>query len=298
LSADLRKYTEQLFSPSTIIRILKQNGLSLKRGMGQNLLINRDAALRILQYGDLQSEDGVLEIGPGLGTMTFLLAERVKRVVAVEIDSGFAAYLRRTIDEFRVRNVQVIHADFLTLQPGDMGSPRKVISNFPYRIAIKALIMIAENMHSVQTVVGTVQRELAHRISAAPGKKDYSFVSVYLQYLNRIHVVESLIGPQNFFPRPEVESAVIRMHRDNLRRVAEVEFFKETARQAFSSRRKKLINNLSVSGRGVQRSDLERILSELFGNTSVRAEELTVSDFTRLCKALRAAVHDAAESGE
>jgi 16S rRNA (adenine1518-N6/adenine1519-N6)-dimethyltransferase len=284
---DLHKYSDQLFSPSVIINILKENGLALKRRMGQNLLINRDAALRILQYGCLQSDDRVLEIGPGLGTMTFLLAEKVKQVVAVEIDSGFVKYLQRMIDEFGVRNVHIVHADFLSLRSDELESPSKVISNFPYSIAIKALIMIAEEMDSVQTVVGTVQRELASRITAVPGEKDYSFVSVYLQFLTQVSIVENVVGAQNFFPQPEVESSVIRVYRDTGHRVGEVGFFRETARQAFSNRRKKLINNLSAPGLDVQRSDLERIVSDLFGNPHIRAEELTVSDFTRLCAELR-----------
>jgi 16S rRNA (adenine1518-N6/adenine1519-N6)-dimethyltransferase len=245
--------------------------------------------MRTLHYADLHAGDRVLEIGPGLGALTFLLTGIVREVVAVEIDRGFAAHLSRKKEEFACDTIRIIHGDFLSLRLSDLPfseSPNRVLSNFPYSIAIKSLIRIADEFNSVDSVTGMVQRELADRITASPGDKQYSFVSVYLQYHMDVRVVERRIGPQNFFPSPDIESSIVVLKRKRGQSGLEGKLFKDVVKKAFSSRRKRLAKNLQSLPLKDSRSQVERIVDELFNNPGIRAEELSVFDFTRLCAAL------------
>lgn len=289
MSDDLLEYSAKVFTPSYILHILQTNGLALKKSLGQNLLINRNAARRTLQYAELHSGDRVLEIGPGLGALTFLLAGSVGEIVAIEIDRGIAAHLSQKVEEFRCDNVSVIHGDFLSLRFDDLPfskPPNRVLSNFPYSVAIKSIIRITEELHSVESITGMVQRELADRITAAPGDKQYSFVSVYLQYHMEMMVAEKSIGPQNFFPSPDVESSIVVLRRRGRQFGPEARLFKDVVKRSFSSRRKRLAKNLQSLPLEVPGSEVEGIVCELFHNPGIRAEELSVSDFTRLTKAL------------
>jgi 16S rRNA (adenine1518-N6/adenine1519-N6)-dimethyltransferase len=290
LSDELKSYTAQLFSPSFIIDILKQNNLSLKKSMGQNLLINHDLATRIIKYAEIKTTDRVLEIGPGLGTMTLLLAEFAEQVIAVEIDAGFVRFMKRQLEKFELGNIYIIHGDFLDRRIEELiarYNPNKVVSNFPYSVAMKALIRIAEKFWDVSRITGTVQRELAERITALPGKKEYSAVSVYLQYLTNTMVVQKRISPQNFFPVPEVESSIVDMRRLDRHAMEEVNFFRDVVRVGFSGKRKQLIKNLQGLHLSISKDEIERIVEELFDDRKIRAERLSVDDFSRLAEILR-----------
>ena len=285
-----RDYTTEVFSLSYILQTLREKGLSLKKSLGQNLLINRDVAGHVLRYADLQPEDRVLEIGPGLGALTFFIAETVQEVVAVEIDRGFANYLSDKVDELAFGTAHIINGDFLSLVSADLPfkqQPNRVVSNFPYSIAIKALIRIVDEYRSVETITGMVQRELAERISAVPGTKNYSFVSVYLQYHMVVRVVEKRVSPQNFFPKPDIESSIVTLTRKTREESSDVLLFKEIGKKAFSNRRKRLAKNLKSLPLTVPGSHVDHIVEDLFGNPGVRAEELSVADFTALLAALK-----------
>jgi 16S rRNA (adenine1518-N6/adenine1519-N6)-dimethyltransferase len=284
-----------LFSPSEILAVLREHNLSLKKSFGQNFLINRDIVTRIMQYAGLGASDIVLEIGPGLGGMTRLMAERVRAVVAVEIDGGITRYLREAIREGRVQNVEVVNGDFLktdALAVSRFGPPSKVVSNFPYSIGIRALVRIVDEFPSVHTIVGTVQRELAGRITASPGSGDYAAVSVYLQHASRISILEKRISPGSFFPKPAVDSSIIflRVRRDSAIPRDRLSAFNEFLHVCFANRRKTLRNNLlhNLEDRtitaleGYSRNDLEELVEDMFSNATVRAEELSVTDFERL----------------
>jgi 16S rRNA (adenine1518-N6/adenine1519-N6)-dimethyltransferase len=290
LSDELKSYTAQLFSPSFIIDILKQNNLSLKKSMGQNLLISHDLATRIIKYAEIKTTDRVLEIGPGLGTMTLLLAEFAEQVIAVEIDAGFVRFMKRQLEKFELGNIYIIHGDFLDRRIEELiarYNPNKVVSNFPYSVAMKALIRIAEKFWDVSRITGTVQRELAERITALPGKKEYSAVSVYLQYLTNTMVVQKRISPQNFFPVPEVESSIVDMRRLDRHAMEEVNFFRDVVRVGFSGKRKQLIKNLQGLHLSISKDEIERIVEELFDDRKIRAERLSVDDFMKLAEILR-----------
>ncbi len=278
-------YVKNIFSPSFIIHVLQERTLSLKKKYGQNFLINRDIASRIIKLAGLNKDSTVLEIGPGLGTLTFLIAKQVKRIIAVEIDRGFTRYLQNEIEKLGFRNVCIINKDFLRLKKNDLHlleNPDKVISNFPYCIGIKALVKIVDEYKSVDRIIGTVQKELADRITAKPGTKNYSFVSVYLQYLSRVRVIEKNISPKNFFPSPEVTSSLIELQPVHETVPIEAGIFKKIVKASFSNRRKNIVNNLHTPEIGIDQDVLKQIVSERFKNVKIRAEALSVRDFIEL----------------
>ncbi len=284
---------KNIFSPSFITRTLREQSLSLKTKFGQNLLINRDLALRILQYSELRKNSTVLEIGPGLGALTFFLAERVKQVISVEIDGGLARYLKEKTHKLGLKNIELINGDFLRLHPDDIyadisdgGIPGKVVSNFPYNIALKAILKIIDEYESVDEVVGTVQNEIAKRIVSKPGEKNYSYISVYLQFLANSTIIKKNISPNNFFPAPEVESAIIRVSRVKQELPVKKNLFKKIVKAGFSNRRKNLVNNLLSADIGMKKSALQTIIRHHFHNIKIRAEQLSVMDFIELTKGL------------
>ena len=278
-------YVKNIFSPSFIIHVLQERTLSLKKKYGQNFLINRDIASRIIKLAGINKDSTVLEIGPGLGTLTFLIAKQVKRIIAVEIDRGFTRYLQNEIEKLGFRNVCIINKDFLRLKKNDLHlleNPDKVISNFPYCIGIKALVKIVDEYKSVDRIIGTVQKELADRITAKPGTKNYSFVSVYLQYLSRVRVIEKNISPKNFFPSPEVTSSLIELQPVHETVPIEAGIFKKIVKASFSNRRKNIVNNLHTPEIRIDQDVLKQIVSERFKNVKIRAEALSVRDFIEL----------------
>lgn len=278
-------YVKNIFSPSFIIHVLQERTLSLKKKYGQNFLINRDIASRIIKLAGINKDSTVLEIGPGLGTLTFLIAKQVKRIIAVEIDRGFTRYLQNEIEKLGFRNVCIINKDFLRLKKNDLHlleNPDKVISNFPYCIGIKALVKIVDEYQSVDRIIGTVQKELADRITAKPGTKNYSFVSVYLQYLSRVRVIEKNISPKNFFPSPEVTSSLIELQPVHETVPIEAGIFKKIVKASFSNRRKNIVNNLHTPEIRIDQDVLKQIVSERFKNVKIRAEALSVRDFIEL----------------
>jgi 16S rRNA (adenine1518-N6/adenine1519-N6)-dimethyltransferase len=274
-----------LFSPAGIQRVLEERSLSLTRRFGQNFLINRQLAERILGYLQPRCDESVLEVGPGLGTLTYTLAARAGELTAVEIDAGFARFLREECEARGLRNVHVLNGDFLRLDPGRVqrfAVPCKAVSNFPYAVAIKAIIKILEEYGSVNLIVGAVQEEIARRITASPGEKNYSAVSVYVQYLSRTAILHPRIAPGSFFPAPDVSSAIVRIERITEAPPVDRAAFRAFVRACFSSRRKSLVNNLLAAYAGADRRALERIMQNVRRDPLVRAEGLAVKELVEL----------------
>jgi 16S rRNA (adenine1518-N6/adenine1519-N6)-dimethyltransferase len=283
-------HVKKVFSPSFITEVLQNRGLSLKKRYGQNFLINRGLAEKIIKHANLNKSSTVLEIGPGLGTLTFMLCEKVRRVIAVEIDSGFCKYLEEIADKAGIGNVRVINKDFIQLgyenwEPYE--KPDKVISNFPYSAGIKSILKVVDEFKSVENIIGTVQKELAERLVAKPGSKNYAFVSVYLQYVSRIRVLDHTISPSNFFPSPEVVSTLIEVKPVKGELPVAPEIFKMIVRAGFANRRKNLINNLKTSNIGIDEDKLKTIVQDRLGDIKIRAESLPVEDFAGLVADLR-----------
>jgi len=284
-----KDYTRVVFSPSFITSVLKEQKLSLKKTLGQNFLINRSIALSLLELAGLEPSDRILEIGPGIGTLTFLISEKVERVVAVEIDRGFVRYLKAKVEEFKINNIRIIEGDFLSLSRDEIFQeiiPDKVVCNFPYSVGIKALIKVLEELDSVHTITGIMQMELARRISSPSGKSEYSFVSAYIQHMAEIRLVDGVISPGNFFPAPEVESVMVKIKRKHYEDRGLREAYKSVVKAGFSSRRKSLASNLRKLGLKLSVEELRGIISELFADKLIRAESLSPEDFIRLTRRL------------
>ncbi|HEB29541.1 MAG TPA: ribosomal RNA small subunit methyltransferase A [Spirochaetes bacterium] len=280
-------HIKKVFSPAFISEILKDRNLSLKKRYGQNFLINRALAEKILKHADLNKSDTVLEIGPGLGTLTFLMSEKAKQIEAVEIDCGFSKYLQEIVEKAGVgtRNIKIINKDFLQIDSDDLISseePCKVISNFPYSAGIKTILKIVDDFKSVERIIGTVQKELADRLMAKPGSKNYAFVSVYLQYVSRIRILEKNISPGNFFPSPEVISSLIEIKRVKGDLPVDPEAFKMVVKSGFANRRKNLVNNLKLSSIKIDKEELIKLIRDRFRDVKIRAESLSVEDFVAL----------------
>ncbi len=284
----MRKGYEQLvFNPSYITEILKARSLSLNKKYGQNFLVNRAIAERVFAYANLRKHNTLLEIGPGIGTLTFSLAERVKKVIAVEIDGGFSRLLTEKIDELGQKNVRIIWGDFLKLTSArifEHGTPDKVVSNFPYSVCLKAIVRCLEEYPCVGEIVGMVQKEIAQRVCAVPGDKNYSAVSVYVQALARVHVMEKNIAPGNFFPAPEVASAILRLSRSRECASFNREVLKLVIKTSFSNRRKSLVNNLCAMKGFSDKKTVRSIVSAHFHDVDIRAERVAVEGFIRLAR--------------
>ena len=286
---NVKSYERQILTPSGIIRILKEQKLTLKKRYGQNFLINPDIAAAVVDSAGLRRSDTVIEIGPGLGALTFPAARRVKSLVACEVDRGFARLLERKAGLLGHSNVRVVTADFLKADLEELAGfspPAKVISNFPYNIGIRAIIRIVENLASVETITGTVQEELAQRLLARPGTKNYAAVSVYIQYMADIKTLRSRISPSNFFPVPDVTSSVIQVSPIRARHPIPPGLFRRVVKASFASRRKSLLNNLYHLAGTEARETIAGTVLSTFGNERVRAEALTVDDFIALCRGL------------
>jgi 16S rRNA (adenine1518-N6/adenine1519-N6)-dimethyltransferase len=300
------EFLKRLFTPAFVAETLKSRRLFLRSRHGQNYLISRNIADRVLAHAALEKSDTVIEIGPGLGQLTFLLAERVERVIAVEIDGGVARCLRAALGEYGVENVTVVDGDFLDVDLRETGA-NKAVSNFPYGIALKAILKILKELPGISCVTGMVQRETAWRMTARPGTKDYAAASVIVQFFAETKVFEKCVAPGNFFPVPEVASAAISVARRKGAGPVDNELFDRVVKAGFAGRRKTLLGNLAKSGLvapmgpGAERGDTferspglpgnevgEYILRK-FGDLKVRAERLSVGDFVEIAKIVEAA---------
>jgi len=284
-------YEQRVFNPSYITEILKAHSLSLNKKYGQNFLVNRAVAERLFRYAHIGKQNTLLEIGPGIGTLTFSLAERAKQVIAVEIDRGFAHWLGEKLAERGQKNIKIIQGDFLKLSPAiifEHGTPDKAVSNFPYSICLKAIVRCLEEYPCVGEIVGTVQKELAQRVCAVPNEKNYSAVSVYVQALAHVRIMEKDLSPRNFFPAPEVTSAILRLTRFGDGTPFNREIFKRVVKASFSSRRKSLVNNLCAMKGFSDKKTVRSIVDAHFHNVDIRAEQVSVEGFMRLARSIEA----------
>jgi 16S rRNA (adenine1518-N6/adenine1519-N6)-dimethyltransferase len=284
----------KLFTPAFIAATLDRYGLSLKKRYGQNYLINRKIAERILEYADVRGNDTVLEIGPGLGSLTFLLAAKARKVVSVEIDSGVVRFLGDAVKELGATNVEIVHGDFLAMGAGDLlgwagrpdGQPNrfseKVVSNFPYSIGTRAILKILRELPAVTGITGMLQRDLAERMTAGPGSKSYAALSVTIQYRAHIRIVVPSVSAGNFFPRPDVVSAIVSIRPKLPSGSVDHAAFDRVVRAGFANRRKSLVGNLLTSGVARDRHAVSEYVGDAFGDPKIRAERLAIDDFVSL----------------
>jgi 16S rRNA (adenine1518-N6/adenine1519-N6)-dimethyltransferase len=262
-------------------RLLREFNLQPKKGLGQNFLISEGALRRIVAAADLEPGDVVLEVGPGLGTLTRLLAQQAKRVIAVELDQRLVEILSQTLADFP--NVEIVQGDILEMElggPGDLSglSPGyKVVANLPYYITSAVLRHLLTAKFKPQLIVVTVQREVAQRMIASPGQM--SLLSVSVQFYGRPRIV-ARIPAGAFYPVPKVNSAVVRIDLDESPTVAvaDVDRFFEVVRAGFGQKRKQLRNALA-QGLSLPASTVVEALRRAGVDEKRRAQTLSLEEW-------------------
>ena len=234
------------------IEIIQKYGFAFQKRFGQNFLVDTHVLERIIRAAGLTKEDMVLEIGPGIGTMTQYLAENAGRVVAVEIDSNLIPILKETLqayDNVTVLNEDILKVDIRALaEEYNGGRPIKVVANLPYYITTPIIMGLFESQVPIDNITVMVQKEVAERMQAGPGTKDYGALSLAVQYYAEPYIVAN-VPPNCFIPRPNVGSAVIRLtrHQEMPVKVRDEKLMFSLIRASFNQRRKTLQNGLSNS---------------------------------------------------
>lgn len=277
--------------PQNTIEILQKHKFNIQKKYGQNFLVDTNVLEKIVEAAELTKEDCVLEIGPGLGTMTQYLAERAGEVVAVEIDKNLIPILEETLADHP--NVTLINADILKLdirrlaEEKNGGHPLKVVANLPYYITTPIIMGLLESGVPLKSIVVMVQKEVADRMQVGPGTKDYGALSLAVQYYARPQIVAN-VPPNCFLPRPNVGSAVIRLTRYEEPPVqADEQKMFALIRAAFNQRRKTLANAVSnAPGLGFTREQVVQALKEMGLSPTIRGEALTLEQFAILSEEL------------
>ncbi len=277
-----------LGNPQNTIEILKKYNFTFQKKYGQNFLIDTHVLEKIIRAARIQKEDFVLEIGPGIGTMTQYLAQAAGRVAAVEIDRALIPILEDTLSGYG--NVRIINEDVLKLDLGKLaeeesgGRPMKVVANLPYYITTPIIMGLFEKHVPIESITVMVQKEVADRMQAAPGTKDYGALSLAVQYYAEPYIA-AFVPPNCFMPRPKVGSAVIRLncHKKPPVLVKDEELLFRIIRASFNQRRKTLANGLSnAPDLAVSKDMIIDSIEKIGKGASVRGETLTLEEFAGL----------------
>lgn len=275
---------KMLSNPQETIRVIKENNFTFRKNYGQNFLIDSHVIEKIIDAAEIDKSSEVLEIGPGIGTLTQYLAENAGTVKAVEIDDKLIPILEKTLAEYD--NVEVIHGDILKQDIGAMfeGRPFKIVANLPYYITTPIIMGLLESRVPAESITVMIQKEVADRMKAAPGSKDYGALSLAVQYYADPYLAAN-VPPNCFMPRPNVGSAVIRLKRLETPSVEvkdEQKMFK-LIRAAFNQRRKTLANAIkNFEGLSYSREEVEDALTSIGLDVRVRGEALSLEEFARL----------------
>lgn len=287
-----------LGNPQKTIEILQKYKFNFQKKFGQNFLIDTHVLDKIIDAAEITKDDMVLEIGPGIGTMTQYLAEAAREVVAVEIDKALIPILHETLDQFE--NVTVINDDILKVDlrqliaERNQNQPVKVVANLPYYITTPIIMQLFENKVPIKSVTVMVQKEVAQRMQVGPGTKEYGALSLAVQYYAKPYIVAN-VPPNCFMPRPTVGSAVIRLDRYQQPPVDvddERQMFK-LIRASFNQRRKTLANGLVNSSElAFTKEEVITAIEKLGKGAAVRGETLTLQEFAGLSNLLGGAQHE------
>lgn len=282
-----------LGNPQNTIAVLQKYKFNFQKKFGQNFLIDTHVLDKIIDAAGITEEDFVLEIGPGIGTMTQYLCENAREVVAVEIDKNLIPILEDTLSDYR--NVTVINQDILKLdipalaKEKNDGKPIKVVANLPYYITTPIIMGLFESHVPIDSITIMVQKEVADRMQVGPGTKDYGALSLAVQYYAKPEIVAN-VPPNCFMPRPKVGSAVIRLtrHEQCPVEVEDEKFMFRVIRASFNQRRKTLANGLNnAPDIQVSKEDIAKALEELGVEASIRGETLTLEQFAQLSNILK-----------
>lgn len=274
------------------LEILQKYQFTFQKKFGQNFLVDKNILEKIIDAAQITENDCVLEIGPGIGTMTQYLAERAKSVVAVEIDKHLIPVLQETLSSYN--NVTVINEDILKVDINQIveerngGSPIKVVANLPYYITTPIIMALFESHVALQSITIMVQKEVADRMQAGPGTKDYGALSLAVQYYAKPEIIVK-VPASCFLPRPTVDSTVIRLtkYAVPVASVTDEAYLFAIIRASFNQRRKTLVNGLANAGNlGVKKTEVSDALAQMGLSPTVRGETLTLEQFTELSNCL------------
>lgn len=279
-------------TPGRTVEVLQKYQFNIQKKYGQNFLIEPRVLETIVDAAQIQADDCVLEIGPGIGTMTQYLAEQAREVVAVEIDKALIPILQDTLSEYP--NVTIINEDILKVDLEKLvkekndGHPVKVVANLPYYITTPIIMQLFESHVPLHSITIMVQTEVAQRMQVGPGTKDYGALSLAVQYYSRPEIITH-VPPSCFIPRPNVGSTVIRLTRYEKPPVeaADEGFLFSLIRASFNQRRKTLVNGLSnASGLNLSKVQVTEALEQMGLPANVRGETFTLEQFARLSELL------------
>ena len=272
--------------------IIKKHNFSIQKKYGQNFLIDEHVLNKIIAAAELTEDDYVIEIGPGIGTMTERMAPECRHVTAIEIDKELIPILSETLSGFD--NVDIINEDVLKVDLNKLiaerndNKPVKVVANLPYYITTPIIMSLLENKIPIDTITVMVQKEVADRMMVGPGTKDYGALSLAVQYYAKPYIVANV--PMNcFIPRPNVASAVIRLtcHKEPPVTVKDEKLMFNLIRASFNQRRKTLINGISnFSGLSFTKEQVAMALNSIGLNENIRGEALDLEKFAKLSDAL------------
>ena len=277
--------------PSNTIEILKKYNFSFQKRFGQNFLIDTHVLEKIVDEAGIDEDDCVLEIGPGIGTMTQYLCERAGRVIAVEIDKALIPILNDTLSSYS--NVEIINEDILKVDITNLcnkynnGRPIKVVANLPYYITTPIIMGLFESGCPLESITIMVQKEVADRMKCGPGSKDYGALSLAVQFYSNPEIVAN-VSPESFIPKPGVGSTVIRLTRYPKPpvEVDDEKYMFKLIRAAFNMRRKTMVNSLMSGNLGLTKEEILSAINKLNLSPQVRGEALTLNEFAALSNIL------------
>lgn len=285
--------TPTLGNPQNTIEILQKYNFNFQKKFGQNFLIDEHVLDKIIRAAEITKDDYVLEIGPGIGTMTQYLACAAREVTAVEIDRALIPILEDTLKEYD--NVSIINEDILKVDIAALakekngGRPIKVVANLPYYITTPIIMGLFESHVPLESITVMVQKEVADRMQVGPGTKDYGALSLAVQYYAEPYIVAN-VPPNCFMPRPAVGSAVIRLtrHQKPPVEVMDEKLMFRLIRASFNQRRKTLANGLKNSGElNLSKEVITAAIEKLGKGSNVRGEALDLEEFARLTNIIK-----------
>lgn len=276
----------KLTSPDTVKKIMRESGLKFNKSLGQNFLTDEGILHEIIHASGIDKSYGVIEIGPGIGTLTQALSENAARVVAIELDRNIAHYLQNAFalhDNVRIICEDALKSDFAKIISDNFADKQvAIVANLPYYITTPLIMKFLENNLQINSITVMVQKEVADRITASPSSPDYGALSVAVQYYCKPKTVV-LAPPHCFMPPPKVTSAVICLDVANHVKpaVSEERRFFKVVKAAFGQRRKTLVNALS-SVFEMPKEEIRNLIKEMCNNENVRGEALNISQFIQI----------------
>ena len=280
---------KRLYSPSYVKEILGKYNFKFSKSLGQNFLIDGNIVRSIVEKAKITKDDYVLEIGPGIGTLTEELAIKAKKVIGVEIDRKLLPILDESLDKYD--NADIIHGDILDIDINKLIEEKfdnkkiKIVANLPYYITTPIIGKLIEDDLNIESIVVMVQKEVADRMACPPGSKLYGSLSVFIDFYTRAEII--LKVPKTvFMPQPKIDSAIIKLSlKDQLPDIDKEKFF-QVVKAAFSKRRKTVLNSLSTYGFDIEKEIIKEALKQANIDPIRRAETLSTEEFLKISKCL------------